>query len=72
MSKRFIAKPSYDNPGRLFVEVKDSGRFYIATVASSERVRRLAKPVLSVVEGCHPYRVIIHDRVRQAKSISSN
>lgn len=62
MSKRFVAKPSYDNPQRLFVEVKDCNRFYIATVASSERVRRLAKLVLSEVEGCHPYRVIIHER----------
>lgn len=52
--KRFIAKPSIDDQTRLFVEEKVSGRFYIATVASSERVRRLAK--------CHPYKVIIHER----------
>lgn len=59
MNKRFVAKPSYDNPQRLFVEIKDCNRFYIATVASSERVRRLAT--------CHPYRVIIHERVPARK-----
>jgi hypothetical protein len=53
--KRFVAKPSIDDPNRLFVEEKIGGRFYIATVASSERLRQLAK--------CHPYRVIIHNRV---------
>lgn len=56
-NKRYVATPSYDDPHRLFVEEKGSGRFYIATVASSERLRRLAAD--------HPYRVIIHGRKKE-------